>query len=187
MASDFVQGLAGVGLGGALAIAGSAFQSYLQGKQSDRRYEHERELGRQDHERRQAVVENEKLRTRLEAQLVHGRRVALAAMRFKSRTNPGSDESQLRAALSDAHRVAGLDRDAPSPIPEFLTDIEIEDDELRTLVGEHRKMVTFVDAVVFFDTRPSDLPGWQDLGKVDDLARRIELRYRIIQRQGRPL
>ena len=182
-------GFIGALVGGVLAMVGSFFQSRLQAKESERHFERARKLAEEDHQRKQVVLENARVRARVESQLTYGRKVMIAAVRFKRFASGNSDPAKLTSVLFDAVRFAGLDFSAPSPFPQFVTGIEIEDDELRDLIARHRKIISQVDAVLAtIDARPSELPNcYELLEEVDELARRIDLRCRVIQREGKPL
>ncbi len=187
--TELLAGFIGALVGGVLAMVGSFFQSRLQAKESERQFERARKLAVEDHQRKQVVLENERVRVRVESQLTYGRKVMIAAVRFKSFSSGTSDSAKLTTILSDAVRFAGLDFNAPSPFPDFVAPIEMEDNELRDLIAQHRKIISEVDVVLItVDAHPSELPNChQLLEEVDDLARRIDLRCRVIQREGKPL
>ncbi|MEX0799650.1 MAG: hypothetical protein WD379_00365 [Dehalococcoidia bacterium] len=186
---ELLAGFSGALVGGVLAMVGSFFQSHLQAKESERQFERQRRLAEEEHSRRQVVIENERVRRRVDSQLAYGRKVMIAAVRFKAFASPDSDASKLRDILSDAVRLVGLDFGAPSPFPDFVAPIEIEDDELRDSIAAHRKIISHADVVLAtIDAHPSELPNsHEQLEQVDDLARRIGVRCRVLQREGRPL
>lgn len=162
-------------------MVGAGWQAHLQSRQLEREFTRQRALAQEDHARKQVVVENEHLRSRIAEQLAHGRKVMLAGARFKSFAKSDASQEDLTRTLFDAVKFAGLEFDAVSPFPEFVTDVEIEDSDLRAMIDEHRRITLEVESVVaFLDARPADLPPdyFKLMSKVDDLARRIGRRCR---------
>jgi hypothetical protein len=187
---ELLSGLVGALVGGLLAMAASALQARFQTRHLERQFEHQRQLAEEDHDRKQVVIENERLRAKVEAQIAYGRRVMVAAARFQLFATTSGAHEQLTKALGQAVAFAGLNWDAPAPYPDFLQREEMEDAELRDLVCRHGEIVNGVDmALMFADAEPGRLPPDCPavLGEVDGLARQIGQRCRLLQRRGQPL
>jgi len=187
---DLVFGFVGALIGGLFVLGGSFLQGHFQSKQAQARFEHERRLAAEDHERRQVLSENERLRGRVQGQIAYGRKILVAAVRFQAYAQEAKDREDLTKILIDAVRFVGLDWDQPSPYPSFLQPDEIEDSELRDAVSEHRRVVEDVEWGLVMADRPSaKLPAdcMELLAQVDALSRRIDLRCRLLQREGKPL
>jgi len=187
---EFLSGLLGALVGGLFVLGGSLLQGRLHAKQTEARFEHERRLAAEDHARKQAWTENERLRGRLEDQMAYGRKVIVAAGRFQLYVSQGKGAKASTEMLTEAVRFAGLKWDEVVPYASWLHPEEIEDSDLRALVSEHRGTVEELDkaliaADVYPDKLPADCISVQD--QIDGLARRIDARCRQLQREGKPL
>jgi hypothetical protein len=174
-------------LGAVLAMAGSALQSRFQTGLLARQFEEQRRLDAEDHARRQVVVENERLRPRIDAQLEFGRRVALAMGRYKATVPAGLSHVEAKEYLDRACTYASLDRTQQPPYPDFLRKTEIDDQELADLIDEHERLVLDFDTLLNSDVLRAETPDFVRVGRVDTLARSIENRYRVLQREGLPI
>lgn len=191
---ELVTGLIGASVGGLFVLVGSFLQARLHSKQMEARFEHERALAAEDHQRRQVLRENEGLRRRLQGQIDYGRRVLVAAARFQSYESEASETRSRTDILQEAIKFAGLDWDRPSPYWSWVHPEEIEDGEMRQLVSEHRRLVHDVDmALIFADGYPREYPYRLPadcaalVERASELARRVDVRCRLLQRAGQPL
>jgi len=185
---DLLLGLLGALIGGLFVLAGSFLQGHFQSKQAQAQFEHERRLAAQEHERRQVWSENEKLRGRVQAQIAYGRSILVAAARFQAYAEEAKERHDPTKILYEALRFVGLDWDQPRP-QSFLQPEEIEDSELRDVLSEHGHTVEDVEwRLVTADRYPAKLPAdcMDVLHQLDDLSHRIDLRCRVLLREGKP-
>jgi hypothetical protein len=184
---DFLIGAAGALVGGFFVLAGTFLQGRLQRDQQRYQFEYQRQLAGEDHARRQAALENDRLRERIESQLERGRRVLLAACRFQSGVLKEATPTQ---ALFDALKFAGVTGwDEALPYHTWVSPEEIEDSELRAGVEKHRTVAQDVELrLAFADRTPSGLPPNCDAlrNDLDDFAKSIRVRIRQLQRAGVP-
>ncbi len=169
-------------------MAGAAIQARFQTALLVRQYAEQRKLSDEEHTRSQVVVENDRVRQRIEDQIEYGRKINIALARFRNFGGMLPDSESKKAALMDAAEYAGCDASAKPPFPTFPRSSEIEDGELSECLSAHLDLVLETDsAFSWVDAKAEDFTGWPTrMGKVDELARKIDLRCRVLQRTGKP-
>lgn len=186
--SEFLTTFLGAVVGGIFALLGGWLQGKHQLTALASQFENERLLAAEAHERDQVAVENDRIREQLDAQAIYGRKLMQAAVMFQTSCKQENPKGEYAEVCTAAMRRAGLSRDDPSPYPTFMQGEEIEDEQLRAMVTKHRDEIGMVDfALGICD--PSQLPAdcTKTYKEVDALARRIGVRWRLLQRQGKPI
>ena len=187
---EFLSGLIGALVGGMFVLAGSWIQGWHHMRQTQAKFEHEREMAALEHGRQAASAENERMRARLRDQIVYGDKVVRAAGRFQFYADSPNESRSRADLLSEAVRFTGLNWDDIVPYGQWVHPDELEDEQLRQVVADHRALVQTIDqALMWADAKPTDLPAdsFQAQKQLEDLARAIEVRCRQLQRGGSPL
>lgn len=191
--AGFLYALIGAIVGGGFALAGTFLQGQIQARRQQKRFEQERNLAVEDHARKVVAEENDRLRELIQLQLDFGQKAARLAARFQAFTRNARGVDRTRV-LFDAFDFVGIDPNTTAPWGGWLSRSEVHDQRLSDLLALHDSIVR----PLFLNLMLADHPEKQRhdqrlpddclrvVEELSDLARKIRVRMRELQRTGNP-
>lgn len=166
------------------ALLGTIVQHFLQFRQSDRSFQRQRELIRDEFARNVTKELNQELSFKLDFSLRHGEALIDAGHRIGVKFLKLEDMTAREARLAEFMSLKGLNDESGIIYPGSL-----EDDELRDLVIKHRSSCIELWLMYVLDESEEfkTVKLHQTMKSVSDSAQEIEMRRRLLLRQGSPL